>query len=216
MFSALCKFKVIPLVKVKALDTDDALHVAEALSAGGLPVMELSFRRYSDSKAIRIISEKFPDFWIGAGGILNKDQLLRAVDAKAKFAMSPGVNPETIREASRRNIIYAPGACNPTDIEMIILNGSVDFQFFPAEQAGGIEMLKAIIEPFEHLPLEIYAKGGIGEDRMAEYLEIHQVTAVGAEWIVENDAILAKDWTKITETAKRARAKAEEAFLHKK
>ncbi|OGV31258.1 MAG: hypothetical protein A2020_01390 [Lentisphaerae bacterium GWF2_45_14] len=210
MFSALCKFKVVPLVKVKDLDVEDALHIAEALSAGGLPVMELSFRRYSDSKAIRAISEKFPDFWIGAGGILSKDQLLRVVDAKAKFAMSPGVNPDTIREASRRNIIYAPGVCTPTDIEMIILNGSIDFQFFPAEQSGGIEMLKAIIEPFEHLPLEIYAKGSIPEDKITAYLKIPQVVAVGAEWIVDEATIRAKDWTKISESAKKARFIAEQ------
>lgn len=206
MFSALCKFKVIPLVKVKDLSPDDAIHIAEALIAGGLPVMELSFRRYSDSKAIRAISDKFPDFWIGAGGILSKDQLLRAVEAKAKFAMSPGVNPDTIREASRRNIIYAPGVCTPTDIEMIILNGSIDFQFFPAEPSGGIEMLKAIIEPFEHLPLEIYAKGGIPENKIKDYLKIPQVTAVGAEWIVDNAVIQNKEWSKITEAAQKARS----------
>jgi 2-dehydro-3-deoxyphosphogluconate aldolase/(4S)-4-hydroxy-2-oxoglutarate aldolase len=204
MFAALSKFKVVPLVKVKALEADDALKVAEALIKAGLPAMELMFRRNSDSKAIRAIATEYPRFWIGAGGILNKNQLVRAMDAKARFGISPGVNVETIREASRRNIMFAPGACTPSDIENILLNGSVDFQFFPAEQSGGIERLKAIIEPFEHLPLDIFAKGGIKQQQIKDYLSIPQVAAVSVDWIVTEELIGERRWDKITELAKVA------------
>jgi 2-dehydro-3-deoxyphosphogluconate aldolase/(4S)-4-hydroxy-2-oxoglutarate aldolase len=170
-----------------------------------LPVIELVFRRYSDSKAIRGIATEFPDFWIGASGILNKDQLLRTMDSHARFAISPGVNLDTIREASRRNIMFAPGACTPSDIENILLNGSVDFQFFPAEQSGGVERLKAIIEPFEHLPLDIFAKGGISKEKINDYLDIPHVAAVSVDWILKEEYIKNKDWKKITELALEAK-----------
>lgn len=205
MFPNLRQFRIIPMVKVKTLEVDDALAIAEALIKGGLPIMEIMFRRHTDSKAIRAISAKYRDFWIGAGGILNRDQLLRAVESQARFAIAPGVNPETIKEASKRNISFAPGACSPSDIESILLNGSVDFQFFPAEHSGGVEMLKAIIEPFEHLPLDIVAKGGITPEKVREYLKIPQIAAVCVDWIVRPEYIEKKDWSKITEAAIEAR-----------
>lgn len=204
MFKKLRDFRIVPLAKVREISTDDALKTAEALINGGLPVMELMFRRHSDSKAIRAIAKEFPDFWIGAGGILNKDQLLRAVDAKAHFAIAPGVNTETIREANKRNIMFAPGVATPTDIENALLNNSVDFQFFPAEHSGGVEMLKIIIEPFEHLGIEILAKGGITPENMADYLAVPHVAAVSVPWIADAESIKDKNWKKITETAKKA------------
>lgn len=204
MFSVLKRFRVIPIVKYKNLDEKTAVKIAEALREGGLMAMELIFRSHSDSKAIRAVTKKFPDFWIGAGGILNKDQLLRAIDASARFALSPGVNVETIREANKRNILFAPGACTPSDIENVLLNGSVDFQFFPAEQSGGVEMLKAIIEPFEHLGIEVFPKGNIGPEKIASYLEVPQVASVGVTWIAGPDLIEKKDWKKITENARKA------------
>lgn len=205
MFSSLSQFKVVPHVKIKNLDLNDALCIADALVKGGLPVMEIMFRRHSDSLAIKAIASKYHDFWIGAGGILNKDQLIRAFESHARFAMAPGVNPETIKEASKRNIIFAPGACTPSDIENILLNGSVDFQYFPAEQSGGVERLKAMIEPFEHLPLDIFVKGGITPDKMPEYLKIPQVAAVSVDWIVTPEYIQTKNWDKITELAIEAK-----------
>lgn len=205
MFSNLRQFRIIPVIKAKTLEPDDALAIADALIKGGLPVMEIMFRRHSDSKAIKAIATKHRDFWIGAGGILNKDQLVRAIESQARFAIAPGVNPETIKEASRRNITFAPGACTPSDIENILLNGSVDFQFFPAEQSGGIEALKAIIEQFEHLPLDIVARGGITPEKLREYLKIPQVAAVCVDWIIRPEFIEKKDWSKITEAAIEAK-----------
>lgn len=204
MFSALRKFRVLPFLKYKDIGLDDALRVAEILSEAGLPAMELVFRRHSDSKAIRAIADKFPDFHIGAGGILNRDQLLRAMDAKAKFALAPGVNMETIREANKRRIMFAPGVCTPSDIENVLLSGTVDFQFFPAEQSGGVERLKAIIEPFEHLGVDILARGGITPENAPSYLAVSQVAAVSADWIIRPEYIENGQWDKIREEASRA------------
>ncbi len=204
MFRILRKYRLAVTLKVKSLEADDALHIAETLNEVGLPVMEIMFRRHSDSKAIRAIAEKFPDFWIGAGGIMNRDQLNRAMDAQAKFAMSPGVNLETTREAARRNVMFAPGVCTPTDIENALLNGSMDFQFFPAEQSGGVERLKAILEPFEHLGIDIFAKGGITKDKLKGYLEVPSVALMGLNWIATPEMIEAKAWNKIADAAKEA------------
>jgi 2-dehydro-3-deoxyphosphogluconate aldolase/(4S)-4-hydroxy-2-oxoglutarate aldolase len=101
--------------------------------------------------------------------------------------------------------MFAPGACTPSDIENILLNGSVDFQYFPAEQSGGVERLKAMIEPFDHLPLDIFVKGGITPEKMPEYLKIPQVAAVSVDWIVTPEYIQAKNWDKITELAIEAK-----------
>jgi len=204
MFASLGKYKIVPLLKIKDIEIADALKVAEALIKGGVPVMEITFRRYSDSKAIREIAKEFPDFLIGASGILNKDQFLRAVDSKAKFATAPGVCEESIKIASKAPIVFAPGANTPSDIERILLNGCVDFQFFPAELSGGVEYLKAIMEPFEHLPLDILPKGGITPDKIKDYLKIPQVYAVSLENILLTEYVVNKEWDKITEAAKAA------------
>jgi len=204
MLANLRQFRIIPLLQVKELDVKDALKVAETLSDAGLPVLEIIFRRFSDSKAIREIAIHQPHFMIGAGNILSRDQLLRCLDAQAKFAMAPGACPETIKEAARRNIVFAPGACNPTDIQTILLNGMVDFQFFPAESTGGVEHLKAIIEPFEHLSGDIVARGGITPDKVKNYLQIPQVAAVGVDWIVTPSNIANQQWDAIRDAAKQA------------
>jgi len=202
MFRDLRKFGVVPLVKVES--EEDALSVAKALVAGGLPVMEICFRSFVHSKAIRAIAKELPDFLIGVGNILSKDQLLRAIDSHAKFAFSPGVEPATIAEANKRNIVYAPGVCCPTDILTALSSGSADLQFFPAEQSGGVEMLKAIMEPVQHLGVEFFAKGGITLEKAPVYLKIPHVAAVSAPWIASPEIVAAKDWQKVTENAKAA------------
>ena len=141
-----------------------------ALVAGGLPIMELVFRSFAHSRAIRRIAKEMPDFIIGAGNILNKDQLVRAIDSSARFAFSPGTEPEMIKEASKRRIVFAPGVCTASNIQTAMLSGITEFQFFPAEQSGGAEVLKAICEPFHHLGIEFFAKGGITLENMKSYL----------------------------------------------
>jgi len=204
MFTTLGKYKIVPLLTIKDIEIADALKVAESLIKGGLPAMEITFRRYSDSKAIREIAREFPDFLIGASGILNKDQFLRAVDSKAKFATAPGVCEDSIRIAVKSPIVFAPGANTPSDIERILLNSCVHFQFFPAEASGGVDYLKAILEPFEHLPLDILPKGGITLDKIKDYLKIPQVYAVSLENILLAEYVVNKQWDKITESAKSA------------
>ncbi|MBN2640523.1 MAG: bifunctional 4-hydroxy-2-oxoglutarate aldolase/2-dehydro-3-deoxy-phosphogluconate aldolase [Victivallales bacterium] len=204
MLSHLRQFKIIPLLKMKNLDVNDALNVAEALCDAGLPALEIVFRRFSDSKAIREIACRFPDFHIGAGNILNRDQFLRAFDAQARFAISPGTCVETMKEACKRNITYLPGVSTCTDVLTILNNGIVDFHYFPAETSGGVEHLLSIIEPFDHLPIEIFARGGIDELKIKKYLRVPFVAAVSVEWIASCELIESKNWGKIKDEARRA------------
>lgn len=204
MFSNIRQFKVIPLLKTKELTVDDALHIAEALISAGLPVMEIVFRRHTDSRAIREIASRFPSFMVGAGNILNRDQLLRAIDAQASFAMSPGVCTETIQEGCRRKITYIPGAATMTDILTILKNGVTYFQYFPAESNGGLEHLRDILDPFEHLPIDVIARGGITQEKMKNYLNLPQVAAVTVDWIIKPEYIGEKRWDLITNETKNA------------
>jgi len=202
MFRDLRKFGIVPLVKVES--DEEAVGVAKALTAGGLPVMEIVFRSFAHSKAIRAVAKELPQFLIGVGNILSKDQFLRAFDSQAKFAFSPGVSVDTIAEASRRNILFAPGVCTPTDILSALSAGSADLQFCPAEQAGGPAMLKALLEPVQHLGVEFFAKGGITMENAESYLQIPQVAAVSASWIATAELISVKDWDKIANNARAA------------
>lgn len=199
MFKRLCEFRIVPQVNVTRIN--DGLRVAEALIKAKLPVMEIKFKKHSDSKIIKAIVKEFPDFWIGVGGILNRDLLLRAIDAHVKFALAPGVNVETIEEAFKQDIQFAPGICTPSDIENALLLGCVNFQFFPAEQSGGTAMLNALMEPFIHLGIQFVPNGGITLENMNDYLLIPQVAGVTAKWIADDEIINSKKWKTITDNA---------------
>ena len=202
MFSNLREFGVVPFVKAET--EEEALLTARALQSGGLSIMELVFRTFAHSRAIRRIAREMPDFIIGAGNILNKDQLVRAIDSSARFAFSPGTEMEMVREACSLRIVFAPGVCTASNIQMAMLSGVTEFQFFPAEQSGGVEALAAIAEPFQHLGIEFFVKGGVTLENMRGYLKRRDVVAVSAPWIAPPELIAAKDWKQITENAAQA------------
>jgi 2-dehydro-3-deoxyphosphogluconate aldolase/(4S)-4-hydroxy-2-oxoglutarate aldolase len=202
MFSNLRKYRVIPLLKYKDLEPETAIKIAEALTAGGLSSMEINFRRHCDSKAIKEVSRTFPDFLIGASGILNKDQLLRAIDSGAKFVTSPVLCRDCLPIAAKQKITFAPGANTPNEIEQILLTGCITFQFFPAALDNGAKYLQSVLEPFEHLPLDVIVKGGINSCSVKEYSLIPQVLAIAVEDIIRPEYIAEQRWDLITEAAK--------------
>lgn len=204
MLEALAKYKIIPLLNVKNISTSHVLHLCEALSKGGLPLLEAAFRRHSDSIMLKTIKKEFPDFITGASGIFNSEQLLRAVECNINFASSPGVCPETMATAIKAKTTFIPGAVTPNEIQTILLHGFADFQFFPAQVSGGTNYLQAILEPFEHLPLDIFPKGNISLKQASDYLKIPHVTAVALEELLLPEYILAQKWNKISDLAKRA------------
>lgn len=195
MFNQLREFGAVPFVQVA--NEDDALNVAKALADGGLPVMELAFKSFAHFKAVKMITRELPDFHIGAGYILSRDQLNRAVDCGAKFVFSPGAANDIIKEAVGKSITFAPGVCTPTDILTALQAGAMDFKFFHAEQSGGVKTLKAITEPFVHLGIEFFVSGGIRHENVQEYLELPMVAAVSVPWVASPEIIAAKDWKRI-------------------
>lgn len=204
MLAALAKYKLIPTLDTKELTENEALKCCEALVKGGLPLLEIPFRRHSDSLALKAIAKELPDFYLGTSGIINTEQLMRAVECNVKFASAPGVCPETMALAAKQAVAFIPGVLTPSDIQAVLLNGFADFQFFPAEVSGGADYLKTILEPFEHLPLDIFPKGGIKLKQLEDYLEIPHVTAVAFDQIALPKYIKKKQWDKITEAAKKA------------
>lgn len=204
MFDKLRSFRVVPVVAVET--PDQGLRLCEALCAAGLPVAEITFRTDAAEATIREAARRFPEMILGAGTVLSTDQLLRAVGAGARFAVAPGTNAQVVEVAQRLNFPFAPGVCTPTDIERVLALEVKVMKFFPAEPAGGVAMLKALLGPYGHLGIEFCPTGGIDEKNLAAYLAVPQVAFVGGTWIARKEAMAAGQWDAITEKARQALA----------
>jgi len=202
MFRKLREYGVVPVV---AVDTpDDGLRLCEALVAGGLPVAEITFRTDAAEATIRAASRAFPEVILGAGTVLTAEQLQRAMDSGARFAVAPGCNPAVVRAAVEADFSFAPGVCTPSDVELALSLGVRTLKFFPAEAIGGIKMLKALIGPYGHLGIEFCPTGGVNPDNMLSYLALPEVAFVGGTWLAKKDMIAAGQWDRITELAQVA------------
>lgn len=202
MFETLEKFGVLPVIAVDTVE--QGLHVCEALSAGGLPAAEITFRTDAAEKTIRAVVKEFPEMTVGAGTVLTVVDLHRAIDAGATFAVAPGCNPTVVRAAVEAGFGFAPGICTPSDVERAIELGVKDLKFFPAEAAGGVTMLKAMCAPYSHLGIRLCPTGGIKPANMMDYLSLPQVSVVGGTWLANKDDIRAGSWSKITDLAREA------------
>ena len=135
----------IGIVPVIALDhVEDAAPLAKALCDGGLPCAEVTFRTAAAEESIRIMAEQFPEMLVGAGTVLTTEQVDRAVNAGAKFIVSPGLNPKVVKYCVEKGIPVTPGCSNPSDVEVAIELGLDVVKFFPAEAAGGLNMIKSM------------------------------------------------------------------------
>jgi 2-dehydro-3-deoxyphosphogluconate aldolase / (4S)-4-hydroxy-2-oxoglutarate aldolase len=184
------------LVPVIALaDAADALPLGEALLAGGLPCAEVTFRTDAAIPAIEAMA-KLDGLVVGAGTVLTAEQVDRAVDAGARFVVSPGFSPVVVRRCRQRGVPVFPGVMTPTEIQLALDEGLSTMKFFPAEQAGGVGMIKALTAPFR--AVRFIPTGGVNAANVRSYLDIPAVVAVGGTWMVPADALAAKDWTRIT------------------
>ena len=151
------KTGIIPVVVLD--DAKDAEPLAKALCEGGLPCAEVTFRTEAAEECIRIMSEKFPEMLVGAGTVLTTEQVDRAVAAGAKFIVSPGLNPRIVKYCVEKGIVITPGCANASDMEQALENGLEVVKFFPAEPAGGLNMIKALAAPY--VGLKFMPTGGI-------------------------------------------------------
>ncbi len=178
--------------------TDDAVPLTEALLAGGLNCIEVTFRTAGAAESIARIRKHLPNAIVGAGTLLTADQVKQAVDAGAQFGVSPGLSEAVSKAAHENKFPLFPGVITPGEIMRALELGWKHLKFFPAETFGGVNALKALIGPFGHTGVKFIPTGGITAATLPNYLAIPQVAAVGGSWMAEKKLVAEKDWAKIT------------------
>lgn len=194
------KIGIVPVVKIDR--AEDALPLAKALCAGGLPCAEVTFRTCAAAEAIKIMTTNFPNMCVGAGTVLNAEQVDAAVEAGAKFIVSPGLNPKTVQYCIEKNVPITPGTSSPSDIEQAIEFGLDVVKFFPAEQSGGLAKIKAMAAPYVNM--KFMPTGGINAKNLTSYLDFNKIIACGGSWMVPGDLINEGAWDKIEQLTREA------------
>ncbi len=194
--------RIVPVVVLDSADHAEPL--AEALLAGGLDIMEITFRTAAAEESIRRIAAKFPEVLLGAGTLLEKDQVLRARNAGAVFGLAPGLNPEIIDTAREVGLEFSPGVMTPSEVEQALSLGCRLLKFFPAEAAGGVNMLKALAGPYAHTGVKFTPTGGITSGNLASYLKLPVVAAIGGSWMVDKALVNGGKWDEITRLTREA------------
>lgn len=194
------KIGIVPVVKIDR--AEDALPLAKALCAGGLPCAEVTFRTDAAAEAIKIMTDNFPNMCVGAGTVLNAAQVDAAVEAGAKFIVSPGLNPNTVKYCIEKGVPITPGTSSPSDIEAAIELGLDVVKFFPAEQSGGLAKIKAMAAPYVNM--KFMPTGGISAKSLTSYLDFPKIIACGGSWMVPGDLINAGEWDKIEQLTREA------------
>lgn len=179
------KIGIIPVVKID--DAKDAAPLAKALCEGGLPVAEVTFRTAAAKDAIKIMCETCPSMLVGAGTVLTPEQADDAVEAGAKFIVSPGLNPRVVKHCREIGVPITPGTSSPTEIEQALELGLSVVKFFPAEASGGIAKIKAMSAPYTSV--RFMPTGGINENNLLDYLRFPKVVACGGSWMVKESLI---------------------------
>lgn len=203
MNEVLEKIQRIGIVPVVALsDAKDAAPLAKALCEGGLPCAEVTFRTEAAKESIRIMSREFPDMLIGAGTVLTTEQADQAVEAGARFIVSPGLNVKVVKHCVEKGIPVTPGTANPSDVEQAIEMGLEVVKFFPAEAAGGLNMIKSMAAPYTKM--RFMPTGGINASNVNNYLAFPKILACGGSWMVKGELIEAGRFDEITRLTKEA------------
>lgn len=193
------------LICVAVIDhADDAVPLAEALLAGGMKVIEVTFRTAGAAESIRRIRQGVPQIAIGAGTLLTPDNVKQAVDAGAQFGVSPGLSEPVSAAAQASKLPLFPGVVTPSEIMRALDLGWKHLKFFPSETFGGVNAIKALAGPFGHTGVKFVPTGGITAATLPNYLAVPQVAAVGGSWMAERKLVAEKSWSKITALAAEA------------
>lgn len=200
MIELLEKAPVVPVVVID--DASRAVPVAQALVDGGLPVIEVTMRTAAAADAIAAIAADVPGALIGAGTVLSSEQAHAIVKAGAKFIVSPGLHDDVVAAANELSVPIIPGVATATEAQYAWNLGLRILKFFPAGQAGGIPMIKALAAVFRDV--RFMPTGGVSAKNLADYLEIPAVLACGGSWLTPADAVESGDYDRITELAAEA------------
>jgi 2-dehydro-3-deoxyphosphogluconate aldolase/(4S)-4-hydroxy-2-oxoglutarate aldolase len=184
--------RLIPVIAIEQARYARAL--ASALLAGGLRCAEVTLRTDAAVDAIAALAQE-PDLVVGAGTVLTAEQVDRVRDAGATFVVSPGFGPKVVQRCRELGMPVVPGVMTPTELQRALDAGLRTVKFFPAEQAGGVAMIKALAAPFRDV--RFIPTGGIHAGNVADYLKLACVVAVGGSWMVPADALAAQDWHRV-------------------
>ena len=191
---------IVPVVVLD--DAKDAIPTAKALLAGGVNVMEITFRTKAASDSIKAVAESCPEMLVGAGTVVTLDQCKQALECGAKFIVSPGFDPEVVSWCVERNVPITPGCVTPTEIMAAMKLGLNVVKFFPAGVYGGLKAMKALSAPFGGI--KFIPTGGVDAKNLKEYLEAPFVHAVGGSWLCPKKEIAAGNYDAITTLCKEA------------
>jgi len=204
VLSRLANSIVVPVVVLD--DAKDAVPTAKAMAAGGVDVMEITFRTAAAPEAIKAVAENCPEVLVGAGTVLSLEQCKQAVAMGAKFIVSPGTDEEIVDWCIENNIPVTPGAVTPTEITTLIKKGLKVIKFFPANVYGGLNAMKNLSAPFTGI--KFLPTGGVNASNIKEYIDAPFIHAVGGSWVCPKADIAAGNFEKITALCIEARKNA--------
>ncbi len=192
---------VVPVIKLNNPERD-AASLAKALCAGGVPVAEVTFRAAGADEAIRLMREACPEMLVGAGTVLTREHVDKALAAGAQFIVSPGFDGDLVAYCQEKGLPVYPGCTTPTDYHAALKYGLEVVKFFPAEQSGGLSKIKAMSAPFPMF--KVMPTGGISLKNLKEYLSCPVICACGGSYMVTADLIDNQKWDEITELCKQS------------
>ena len=195
--------RLVPVITIERVE--HAVPLARALVGGGLRLLEITLRTAAGADSARRIIAEVPEAIVGIGTVLTPDDLKRAVDLGAKYALSPGATPTLLETAARGELPFIPGIATSSELMVGLSFGFDTFKFFPAVPAGGIPALKALGGPFPQV--KFCPTGGISEDNARDWLALPNVVAIGGSWLAPEGDLTAGNWSALTERAKRALAR---------
>ncbi len=201
IFEKISSIGVVPVIKLNNPEKD-AAGLAKALCDGGVPVAEVTFRAAGAAKAIKLMAEAQPDMLVGAGTVMCEAQVDEAIEAGAKFIVSPGLDKELVKYCQQKGIAVFPGCTTPTDYHAAYRLGLKVVKFFPAEQSGGLAKIKAMAAPFPMF--KVMPTGGISLKNLGEYLACPTICACGGSYMVTADLIDNQKWDEIIDLCKES------------
>lgn len=193
---------IVPVIAIE--NADAAIPLADALLAGGLPVVEITFRTAAAAEVIRRISKERPQLLVGAGTVLTAANLEAAKASGAAFAVAPGLNPQIVKQAQAIGLPFYPGVATPTDIELGLSLGCRLLKFFPAEALGGTAMIEALSAPYQHTGVKFVPTGGVTTANLETYLKLSTVAAVGGTWIAKKEDLANGKWDDVRNRCRAA------------
>ena len=192
---------VVPVIKLSHPERDAAKR-GKALSAGGVPVAEITFRAAGADTAIKLMKEACPDMLVGAGTVTTTAQIDKVIAAGGDFIVSPGFDPELVAYAQEKNIPIFPGCTTASEYQQALKFGLELIKFFPSEQSGGLAKIKALAAPFPQF--KVMPTGGISLKNLADYIKAPVIAACGGSYMVTADLIDNNKWDEITELCKKS------------